>query len=107
MAIGKLTSRCKLNYAYKGEAMVIPAVNADFCPACGESITQMAKTDRVMGAMQAFNRQVNAAIVDPAFIVHVRKKLRLGRREAAEILGAASTHSLATKTARPSRRWPW
>ena len=87
MAIGKLTSRCKLNYAYKGEAMVIPAVNADFCPACGESITQMAETDRVMGAMQAFNRQVNAAIVDPAFIVHVRKKLRLGQREAGEIFG--------------------
>lgn len=40
-----------------------------------------------MREMQAFNKQVNAAIVDPAFIVNVRKKLDLGQREAAEIFG--------------------
>ena len=76
-----------LPYTYKGETTVIPAVTADFCPACGESITDMAETERVMREMQAFNKQVNAAIVDPAFIVHVRKKLDLGQREAAEIFG--------------------
>jgi HTH-type transcriptional regulator/antitoxin MqsA len=37
--------------------------------------------------MQAFNKQVNAAIVDPGFIINVRKKLHLGQREAAEIFG--------------------
>jgi HTH-type transcriptional regulator/antitoxin MqsA len=37
--------------------------------------------------MKAFNQQVNAAIVDPDFIVNVRKKLDLGQREAAEIFG--------------------
>lgn len=37
--------------------------------------------------MQAFNKQVNAAIVDPGFIVSVRKKLDLGQREGAEIFG--------------------
>jgi HTH-type transcriptional regulator/antitoxin MqsA len=37
--------------------------------------------------MQAFSKQVNAAIVDPAFIVKVRKKLSLDQREAAEIFG--------------------
>jgi HTH-type transcriptional regulator/antitoxin MqsA len=76
-----------LPYAYKGEATVIPAVTADFCPACDESITGMAETERVMREMRAFNKQVNAAIVDPAFIVNVRKKLDLGQREAAEIFG--------------------
>ncbi|ODS94023.1 MAG: antitoxin [Comamonas sp. SCN 65-56] len=76
-----------LPYTYKGETTVIPAVTADFCPACGESITDMAETERVMREIQAFNKQVNAAIVDPAFIVSVRKKLALGQREAAEIFG--------------------
>lgn len=76
-----------LPYTYKGETTVIPAVMADFCPACDESITDMTETERVMNEMQAFNKQVNAAIVDPAFIINVRKKLDLGQREAAEIFG--------------------
>ena len=76
-----------LRYTYKGETTTIPAVTADFCPACDESITDLVETDRVMREMQAFNKQVNAAIVDPAFIVNVRKKLDLGQREAAEIFG--------------------
>jgi len=76
-----------LPYTYKGETTVIPAVTADFCSACNESITDLAETERVMREMQAFNKQVNAAIVDPGFIVNVRKKLNLGQREAAEIFG--------------------
>lgn len=76
-----------LPYSYKGEHTVISAVTADFCPACDESITDLAETDRVMREMQAFNRQVNAAIVDPIFIMNVRKKLDLDQREAAEIFG--------------------
>ena len=76
-----------LPYTYKGETTTIAAVEADFCPACNESITDMAETDRVMRAMQAFNKQVNATIVDPGFIVAVRKKLDIGQREAGEIFG--------------------
>ncbi len=76
-----------LPYTYKGETTVIPMVTADFCPACGESITDMAESDRVMREMRAFSKQVNAAIVDPAFIASVRKKLSLDQREAAEIFG--------------------
>jgi HTH-type transcriptional regulator/antitoxin MqsA len=76
-----------LPYTFKGESTTIPAVTADFCPACDESITDLAETERVMREMQAFNKQVNAAIVDPAFIINVRKKLDLGQREAAEIFG--------------------
>ena len=76
-----------LPYTYKGETTVIPAVTADFCPACNESITDMSETDRVMREMQQVHKQVNAAIVDPTFIAKVRKKLALDQREAAEIFG--------------------
>jgi HTH-type transcriptional regulator/antitoxin MqsA len=76
-----------LPYTYKGESTAIPAVKADFCPASDESITDLGETERVMRAMQAFNKEVNAGIVDPAFIIQVRKKLDLGQREAAEIFG--------------------
>ena len=76
-----------LPYTYKGETTTIPAVTADFCSACNESITDLAETERVMREMQAFHKQVNAAIVDPGFIIAVRKKLNLGQREAAEIFG--------------------
>ena len=40
-----------------------------------------------MREMRAFSKQVNAAMVDPAFISAVRKKLNLDQREAAEIFG--------------------
>jgi len=76
-----------LPYTYKGETTVIPAVTADFCPACDESITDMSETERVMREMSAFTKQVNAAFVDPGFIMNVRKKLNLDQREAAEIFG--------------------
>jgi HTH-type transcriptional regulator / antitoxin MqsA len=76
-----------LPYTYKGETTTIRAVTADFCPACDESISDLAETERVMREMQAFNKQVNAAYVDPSYIVSVRKKLALDQREAAEIFG--------------------
>jgi HTH-type transcriptional regulator/antitoxin MqsA len=76
-----------LPYTYKGETTIISAVTGDFCPACTESILDAAESKRVMGEMHAFSKQVNAAIVDPSFITHVRKKLALDQREAAEIFG--------------------
>ena len=74
-------------YTYKGESTIIPAVAGDFCPACGESVLDAAESSRVSAAMLAFNKQVNASIVDPGFITNVRKKLALDQREAAEIFG--------------------
>ena len=79
-----------LPYTYKGETTLIPAVTGDFCPACAESVLDMAESDRVMREMRAFSRQVNAAIVDPSFIANVRKKLALDQREAAEIFGGGA-----------------
>jgi HTH-type transcriptional regulator/antitoxin MqsA len=76
-----------LPYTYKGENTVIAAVTGDFCPACSESILDLAESNRVMREMRAFSKQVNSAIVDPDFISAVRKKLDLDQREAAEIFG--------------------
>ncbi len=74
-------------YTYKGESTTIPAVTADFCAACDESVTDAKQSKRVMDLMLAFNKQVNAALVDPDFIMKVRKKLALDQGEAAEIFG--------------------
>ena len=76
-----------LPYTYKGETTVLSAVTGDFCPACAESVLEASESDRVMRDMRTFSKQVNAAIVDPNFIVSVRKKLALDQREAAEIFG--------------------
>ena len=74
-------------YTYKGESTIIPTVTGDFCPACGEAVFDAAESTRTSAAMLAFNKQVNASIVDPEFIASVRKKLALDQREAAEIFG--------------------
>ncbi len=74
-------------YTYKGESTTLPEVTGDFCPACGEVVMDVAEGVRHSAAMLAFNKQVNASIVDPSFIADVRKKLALDQREAAEIFG--------------------
>jgi HTH-type transcriptional regulator / antitoxin MqsA len=71
-------------YTYKGESTTLPAVNGDFCPACGEAVLDAKESRRVNTLMREFNQQVNAAIVDPAFIMTVRKKLDLDQRQAAQ-----------------------
>jgi len=76
-----------VSYAYKGETTTIPAVTGEFCPACGETVLDAVESARVSAAMLDFNKQVNAAIVDPDFIASVRKRLALDQREAAEIFG--------------------
>jgi HTH-type transcriptional regulator / antitoxin MqsA len=45
------------------------------------------ESTRVSAAMLEFNREVNAAAVDPQFIASVRKKLALDQKEAAAIFG--------------------
>ncbi|HSI59966.1 MAG TPA: type II toxin-antitoxin system MqsA family antitoxin [Ideonella sp.] len=76
-----------LPYHYKGESTTLPQVTGDFCTACDESILDATESRRTMKLMLAFNQQVNAAAVDPAFIASVRKKLDLDQREAGEIFG--------------------
>jgi HTH-type transcriptional regulator/antitoxin MqsA len=74
-------------YSYKGESTTIPEVSGEFCPACGEVVLERKESARVSSLMLEFNKQVNASIVDPAFIARVRKKLALDQREAGEIFG--------------------
>jgi HTH-type transcriptional regulator/antitoxin MqsA len=79
-----------IEYTYKGEATVVKAVCGDYCPKCGEGIFAPNEASRANAEMLAFNKQVNAKMVDPAFIAAVRKKLALDQREAAEIFGGGT-----------------
>ena len=79
-----------LTYTYKGEATTIPAVTGEFCPACGEAILDRYQGDRYSALLGQFQREVNAAFVDPKYIAMVRKKLDLDQREAAEIFGGGA-----------------
>lgn len=76
-----------LQYVYKGEETTVPEVTGEFCPACGEVVLDREQGDRYSEWVGAFQRQVNAAFVDPAYIAKVRKKLDLDQREAADIFG--------------------
>ena len=76
-----------LPYTYKDETTLIAAVTGDFCPSCSEAILDLRESTRTSELMLQFNKQVNAAYVDPAYITSVRKKLALDQREAAEIFG--------------------
>jgi HTH-type transcriptional regulator/antitoxin MqsA len=76
-----------IDYTYKGETTKISSVSGEFCSSCGEMILDSAKAQRVSEAMLEFNKQVNASSVDPKYIAGVRKKLKLGQQEAAEIFG--------------------
>ncbi len=82
-----VTDTRDLPYTYKGETTNIPGVTGEFCPACGEAILDAMESARTSALMLEFNKQVNAAIVDPEFITRVRKKLELDQREAAELFG--------------------
>ena len=55
-------------YIYKGETSTIPAVTGDFCPVCGEVVLSREHGDRYSELIAVFQRQVNAAYIDPAFI---------------------------------------
>ncbi len=77
-------------YTYKGATTTIPDVTGEFCPACGESIHDQEESERLSAAMLEFNKEVNGSIVDPAFIIKARKKLKLDQREAAQIFGGGT-----------------
>ncbi|MBK5001724.1 type II toxin-antitoxin system MqsA family antitoxin [Pseudomonas sp. S31] len=74
-------------YRYKGETTVIPDVSGDYCSACGECVLSHDEAMRVSDLMTAFERQVNSNVVDPTFIVSMRRKFDLDQREAGEIFG--------------------
>lgn len=65
----------------------IADVRGEFCPVCGEVVLERDDTDRYMFEIGAWQKQVNATQVDPAFIARVRTKLNIGQREAGLIFG--------------------
>lgn len=74
-------------YTYKSETTRIPRVKGEYCPACGEAVLGPTESARASAAMLEFNKRVNAAMVDPAFIARVRRKLALDQKQAAAIFG--------------------
>ena len=58
-AAGMVRAARDLPYSYKGRETIIPAVVADWCNACGESLTGPDETGRVMRAMAAFQREID------------------------------------------------
>lgn len=46
-------------YTYNDETTTIPAVEGEFCPACGEVVIDTVKGSHVSAAMLAFNKQAN------------------------------------------------
>ena len=74
-------------FSYKGESTIIPAVTGEYCPACDEVVLNREHGDRYSELIGAFQRQVNAAFVDPSYIARVRRKLDLDQRQAAELFG--------------------
>ena len=77
-------------HTYKGQMTTILKVGGFYCLACGESLHNAEESEYLNAAMLAFNKEVNAAIVDPDFISKTRKHLKLDQREAAEIFGGGA-----------------
>lgn len=76
-----------LSHRYKGQATRFPRVTGDWCGCCGEVVLEIGEARRVGALVDAFNREVNARLVDPGFIAGVRRKLQLDQREAAALFG--------------------
>ena len=82
-----ITATRDLAYTYKGESTMIPDVLGDHCPSCGEVLLNKEHGDRYSDLIGLFQKEINAAFVDPAYIAGVRKKLNLDQRQAAEFFG--------------------
>lgn len=74
-------------YVYKGRETVIPAVTGYHCTNCGEVTLEKNEVDRFGDLAAAFQKQVDTEPLDPAYIVYVRRKLRLDQKEAGRIFG--------------------
>ncbi|MDL2266686.1 type II toxin-antitoxin system MqsA family antitoxin [Desulfovibrio sp. OttesenSCG-928-G15] len=74
-----------IEHVYRGETLVIPSVEGDHCPACGDVVLGDAEGDRVSNAMLEFNQKVNASIASE--IARTRKKLKLTQAGANRLFG--------------------
>jgi HTH-type transcriptional regulator / antitoxin MqsA len=78
-------------FVYKHHSTLLLAVEADFCSACHESITDNAMTERVMADMHTFSTAVDAALAESGFIASVRRKLGLDQQQAATVFGGSAS----------------
>lgn len=76
-----------LSHTYKGQTTTISNVGGLYCPSCDESLHNVEESEYLNAAMLSFNKEVNAASVDPKFISETRKTLKLDQQQAAEIFG--------------------
>lgn len=74
-------------FTYKGQSTVVKAVGADWCLDCGEGVIFKEESLRIDSILTEFNKQVNASIIDPEYVMAMRKKLNLSQSEAGEIFG--------------------
>lgn len=74
-------------YIYKSKETVIPQVSGYHCSNCKEVTLDKDQVNRYSNLVGAFQRQVNSQVVDPAYILNVRRKLKLDQREAGAIFG--------------------
>jgi HTH-type transcriptional regulator/antitoxin MqsA len=52
-----------LPFTYKGEVTIVASVTGDFCPACAESILDMAESRRVGAHVGNFIKEVDAHLL--------------------------------------------
>jgi HTH-type transcriptional regulator/antitoxin MqsA len=77
-------------------------------PACAEALLDMNESERYGLLVRKSNKQVNTSIVDPEFIVSVRKKPQLEQREAGRgFRGRRQCILAGTRPAKPNRHWQW
>ncbi len=79
--------RRDLPYAYKGETTIIAAVSGQYCPRCDECLPDPDEEERISAEALAFNKTVNAGLIDPEEIIAARQALQLGQREASLLFG--------------------
>lgn len=79
-----------LPYTYKGKSTIVPNVTGHLCSSCGESVLTLSESARISIAMLDFNKQVNADLADPFFIMRVRKQLKLDKKEAGKLFGGGN-----------------
>ncbi|WP_429131593.1 type II TA system antitoxin MqsA family protein [Ensifer sp. 4252] len=93
-----------ISYDYRGDSVLIENVTGRFCGQCNEVVPDDADGRRVVRTMLEFKRKVDLEHVDPCFIVTVRRKLKLGQREAAEVFGVGvnAFSSFETGRSKPS-----
>lgn len=77
-------------YVYKDQATTIPAVSGHFCATCDEVTIDKDAVDRYSALVGAFQRSIDKDVIDPTFILSVRRRLKLDQREAGAIFGGGA-----------------